>query len=202
MSDGPTAFYTERIPEQFNRALARELETDGEDGVVYRGLRAVNATIRAELTTGETWFLNIENGEMKPADAPAQEPFLTLRHELADFEALEREAGDSALGFLGGMAGLNTEIKLTKQRVDNMRRVDGCVRFTLTGDRGFSLLTHFGTGPLPEEPDCNLSIDGEIYERLQAGELDAQQAFMSGKIDILGDMQMAMQLALAVMSPD
>jgi putative sterol carrier protein len=202
MSDGPAAFYTERIPEQFNRALAEELKVEGEEGRVYQALRAVNATLRAELTSGEGWYLNIADGEMSPAAEPAHKPFLTLRHELDDFEALEREAGDSALGFLGGMAGLNAEIKLTKQRVDNMRMVGGCVRFTLTGDRGFTLLTHFGDGPLPEEPNCELSIDGEIYDKLQAGELDAQQAFMSGKIDILGDMQMAMQLALSVMSPD
>ena len=202
MSDGPAAFYTKRIPEQFNRALAAEREAEGEEGRVYLGLRAVNATLRAELSSGEGWYLNIVDGEMSPGTEPAHKPFLTLRHDLGDFEALEREAGDSALGFLGGMAGLNAEIKLTKQRVDNMRLVGGCVRFTLTGERGFTILTHFGTGALPDEPNCELSIDGGIYDKLQAGELDAQQAFMSGKIDILGDMQMAMQLALSVMSPD
>lgn len=202
MNDGPAAFYTERIPEQFNRALAAEREAEGEEGRVYQGLRAVNATLRAELTNGEGWYLNIVDGEMSPGTEPAHKPFLTLRHDLSDFEALEREAGDSALGFLGGMAGLNAEIKLTKQRVDNMRLVGGCVRFTLTGERGFTILTHFGSEPLPDEPNCELSIDGEIYDKLQAGEIDAQQAFMSGKIDILGDMQMAMQLALSVMSPD
>ena len=45
-------------------------------------------------------------------------------------------------------------------------------------------------------------MDGEVYQQLRSGEMDPQDAFMSGKIDIVGDMQMAMQLALAVMSPD
>ena len=76
------------------------------------------------------------------------------------------------------------------------------MRFSLSGPQGFTMVTHFGGGEPAAEPECVLSIDREIYTRLRAGEIDAQEAFMSGKVDIEGDMQMAMQLALAVMSPD
>ena len=122
--------------------------------------------------------------------------------EDASCEAIERESGDSALGFLGGMAGLKQEILFTQLRVDNLRMVKGTVRFTLTGPQGCSLLSHFGGGEPALEPDCALSIDGELYSELRAGEIDPQEAFMSGKIELTGDLQMAMQLALAVMSPD
>ena len=87
-------------------------------------------------------------------------------------------------------------------RVDNLRAVGGTVRFSLTGPQGFTMLSHFGGGEPAELPECTLSVDSEIYARLRAGEIDPQEAFMSGKVDIEGDMQMAMQLALAVMSPD
>ena len=127
---------------------------------------------------------------------------MVLVHDLAACEAIERESADSALGLLGGMAGLKQDILFTKLRVDNLRLVNGTVRFSLEGAQGFTLLTHFGGGEPAAEPDCELSIDQEIYAQLRAGEIDPQEAFLSGKIDIVGDLQMAMQLALAVMSPD
>ena len=204
MSEGPQRFYTERVPAQFNRALARTLEAEGADGRVYRGLTAVDGTIevRVEGASGSPFHLNIAAGTMSVGDAPTHEPFAVLMHDVASCEAIERESGDSALGFLGDMAGLKQEILFTQLRVDNLRMVKGTVRFTLTGPQGFSLLSHFGGGEPALEPDCALSIDGELYSELRAGEIDPQEAFMSGKIELTGDLQMAMQLALAVMSPD
>ena len=49
---------------------------------------------------------------------------------------------------------------------------------------------------------CHLILDREIYAQLRAGEIDPQDAFMGGKIEIEGDMQVAMQLALAVLSSE
>lgn len=204
MSEGPARFYTERVPEQFNRALARTLAAEGENGRVYRGLIGVDGTIeaRVEGASDSPFHLNIDAGRMSVGDGPTHEPFVVLVHDLAACEAIERESADSALGLLGGMAGLKQDILFTKLRVDSLRLVNGTVRFSLEGAQGFTLLTHFGSGEPAAEPDCELSIDEEIYAQLRAGEIDPQEAFLSGKIDIVGDLQMAMQLALAVMSPD
>jgi len=204
MSDGPRRFYTERVPEQFNRALAEAENDDGADGRVFRGLTAVDGTIEARVTgaDGSPFYLNIRAGAMEVGESAAHDPFVVLCHDLDAFEAIERESGDSALGFLGGMAGLEQEIRFTKLRVDNLKLVNGTVRFSLTGPGGFSLICHLGGGEPAAEPDCELAIDGGIYAKLRAREIDAQEAFMSGQVDIAGDMQMAMQLALAVMSPD
>ena len=60
----------------------------------------------------------------------------------------------------------------------------------------------FGSEPIADEPNCSISIDAEAYQKLRSGELNPQDAFMGGQINIEGDMQMAMQLALALMSPD
>ena len=204
MSDGPRRFYTERIPAQFNRALEATRVRDGEDGRVYRGMTAVRGTIEARVASaeGSPFHLNIDAGRMSVGDDNHHEPFVVLMHDVAACEAIERESGDSALGFLGGMAGLKQEIRFTKLRVDNLRLVNGCVRFSLSGPNGFTMVSHFGGGEPAAEPQCVLSVDHAIYTQLRAGEIDAQEAFMSGKVDIEGDMQMAMQLALAVMSPD
>jgi len=204
VSDTPRRFYAERVPEQFNRALEATRNAEGEDGRVYRGMLAVDGTIEARVAgaDGSPFRLNIAAGRMSVGSSNTHEPFVVLVHDIAACEAIERESGDSALGFLGGMAGLKQEIRFTKMRVDNLRLVNGTVRFSLTGPQGFTMLSHFGGGEPAAQPDCTLSVDGEIYALLRAGEIDPQEAFMSGKVEIEGDMQMAMQLALAVMSPD
>jgi putative sterol carrier protein len=202
----PRSFYTERIPRQWNRALEAKGEAGEAERRVYEGMAAVDATLRVivEGDDGGTFHLNIVGGRMSPGQEAAHPPFLTLVHDRAAFEALEREAGDSALGFLGGLAGLAGAIHLTRERLANLAGMKGALYFELTGEGGFSLLTHFGDGPIPapEEARCRISVDADAYRDLRSGQANPHDAFLSGKIHVEGDMQMAMQLALAVMSPD
>jgi hypothetical protein len=203
-AESPRRFYAERLPEQFNRAL-REQERRVEAAQrTLDGMRAVTATIRIEVRGegGGTFFLNVASGVMTAAEEPARPPFLAVIQDRAAFEKLAREAGDSALGMLGGLSGLAAEMKLTQARIDNLAGVRGCLRFEVTGAEGFALLTNFGDGPVPDEPTTTIRVDPETYAALRSGQLDPQQAFMSGKIQVEGDMQLAMQLALAALSPD
>ncbi len=200
----PRRFYTVEIPEQFNRTLEAQ-EALGEEGRrVYDGMRAVDATLRVEIVDveGAVFFLNIERGRMASAEAPAHPPFLTLQQDRAAFERIAREAGDSALAMLGGLSGLAGEMKLTYQRILNLEPVKGLLHFEVTGPEGFVLRTHFGPHPVPEQADTTIRVDESAYRDLRAGTLDPQEAFMTGKIEVEGDMQMAMQLALAAVAPD
>ena len=63
-------------------------------------------------------------------------------------------------------------------------------------------LRYIKPDPIPDEPAATISIDADAYRDLRSGELNPQDAFMNGRIKIEGDMQMAMQLALAAISPD
>jgi len=200
----PRSFYTERIPAQFNRALEEQAARGDAAAKLLEDMRAVCATlcVVVEGDAVDTFFLNVEQGRMTAGDQAQHPPFLTLVQDRAAFEVLERESGDSALGFLGGMAGMAGEMKLTQTRIDNLADLKGAIRFELTGEGGFSMLTHFGSDPIPEQPNCSIRVDADAYRRLRSGELAAQEAFMGGQIQIDGDMQMAMQLALAALSPD
>ena len=199
----PSSFYNEQIPTQWNRMLDAQ-EALGEPGrSVFEGMIAVDATIRVDIVDeGDSYFMNIEAGRMSSGDEAAHPPFLTLLQSREAYERLAAEAGDSAMALLGGLSGLAGEMKLTQQRIDNLSDVKGLLRFTVTGDEGFDLLTQFGTDPIPDEPAASISVDADAYRDLRSGELNPQDAFMNGRIKIEGDMQMAMQLALAAISPD
>lgn len=211
MTADPRDFYQRRVPAQWNRSLELQQEAGANDEDAARiagAMQAVNATIRVwvrdeGLEGGEQIHqLNIADGRMSAAAEPANAPFMTLAHDLAAFEVLERESGDSVLGFLGGLAGLGGELKLTAGRMQNLAGLEGTLRFELTGEDGFALTLHFGGEPVADEPRCTLKIERSAYEELRTGKLNPQDAFMSGQIQAEGDMQMAMQLALAAMTPD
>jgi len=206
MSDLPTpaSFYREQIPAQFNRALDRQQALGDAGRRVYDAMRAVDATIRVDVEGegGGTIFLNIRAGRMSAGDSAAHSPFLTLIQDRRAFERLSREAGDSALALLGGLSGLAGEMKLTRARIENLCDVNGLVSFEVTGDDGFVLRTHFGSDPVPAEPKTTITVDAQAYRNLRSGALDAQSAFMNQQILVEGDMQTAMQLALAAIAPD
>jgi hypothetical protein len=50
---------------------------------------------------------------------------------------------------------------------------------------------------VPQEPTTSIRIAEDAYRELRSGALDAPAAFLQGRIDVLGDVQLAMQLALA-----
>ena len=93
-------------------------------------------------------------------------------------------------------------MRLTRARLDLLAGVNGSLRFEIRGEGGFALLTHFGASAAPAEPSTTITVDRSAYHALRAGELDPQDAFLSGQIHVEGDMQLAMQLALAALAPD
>jgi len=201
-------FYTERVPLQFNRTLARQRAIAAEDpdaASLLEGMEAVRAAIVVEVDVGETIHrhaFEIENGEMRCVDDPSRPPFLILGHTLDDFPNIRRECGDSLLGFLGGLAGLGDEMRLTAQRVRSLRELHGSLSFERIDPGGFVLWATFGVDAPEATPRARIRLEEAIYARLRSGELDPQDAFLDGMIEIEGDMEMAVGLALAALSPD
>jgi hypothetical protein len=200
----PGAYFTERLPAQFDHALREQERVVETAQRVLDGMRGVTTTLIVRVTGegGGTFHLNIGAGRLTPGDAPTHPVLLTLVQDRNGFDRLIADAGDSALGFLGGLTGLASEMKLTLPRVEALAGVNGTLRFAVGGDSGFDLLTHFGAGEPNDPPDTSITVDKGVYEDMRAGRLDAQNAFMGGKLEIEGDMQLAMQVALAVMAPD
>ena len=200
----PKTFFRERFPAQLNRSLAEQERATQMAQRVLAGMRAVAATIRFDVRGegGITVFVNIEGGRSSAGDAPAHPPFLSISVERSHYEPLFREAGDNVLGFLGGISGMGAPIKLTRDRVEQIAAVGGTLCFELTGKGGFQLLAKLGDAAPGDNPDTTIRVDAQAYRELREGRLEPQEAFLAGKIAIEGDMQRAMQLALAVLSPD
>jgi hypothetical protein len=147
-------------------------------------------------------FYDIDRGEMRTVERPTHAPFLILGHVLDDFAAIRRECGDSLLGFLGALAGLGEEMRLTSQRVRSLRDLHGSLVFERVGPDGFTLFVSLGIESPEPEPRTTIRINEKIYASLRRGDLDPQDAFLDGLIDVEGDMEMALGLALAALSPD
>jgi hypothetical protein len=200
----PSAFFTELLPAQFGAALREQERAVEAASRVLEGMRAVNATIRAEVRGegGGAFFLNVSAGRLVPGERAAHPPFLSLVLERASFDAFVAEVGGSALGFLGALSGLAQEMKLTKARIDLLASVRGTVRFEVRGAGGFALLVHFGPGEPEAKPTTSISVERSAYAELREGRLNPQDAFLGGRIQVEGDLQLAMQLALAAVAPD
>ncbi|MEE8164323.1 MAG: SCP2 sterol-binding domain-containing protein, partial [Myxococcota bacterium] len=121
---------------------------------------------------------------------------------LDQFPNLRRECDTSILGFLGVMAGLEAEMKLTSQRVRSLRALQGSLRFEIEGPDGFVLVASFGVDPPEPEPRTEIRLSSEIFEALRGGVLDAQEAFLDERIAVIGDLELAIGMALAAASPD
>jgi hypothetical protein len=202
------AFYRERVPEQFNRTFDQQRLRAAEDPAAARRLaemEVVRTAIVVQVDDGRglhRHVFEIECGRMQSLENSRYAPFLILGHHLEDFAALRRECGDSLLGFLGGLAGLGDEMCLTAQRVRSLRELNGSLVFERIGPGGFALFASFGVDVPEIEPRATIRLDEAVYGRLRRGELDPQDAFMDGQIEIKGDMDMAVGLALAALSPD
>jgi len=201
----PRAYFTQQIPGDFNRMLDEQAARGEAGSRVCDDMRAVNGTIRVDVRGADgdaTFFLNIEAGQMTPGDAPDRPPFLTVIQDANAFQRLSREAGGTITALLGAVAGLAGDMRLTRKRMFDMEAVNGLVRFEVTGEKGFSLLSHFGTAPLPAAPDATIRMDAETWRALRSGDRDPQSAFLDDDIHTEGDMQKVMQLAFAAVAPD
>jgi predicted lipid carrier protein YhbT len=201
-------FYRDRVPAQFNASLTEQearAQNDPEAKRLLEEMRAVRTSIRIEvMNDGDALIhlLEIESGVMRPVESVTRQPFFVLRHPIEEFPNLSRRCGASVLGFLGSMAGLGDDMKLTSQRVRSLRDLNGSLLFEVEGADGFSLLANFGVSAAAGDPSASIRLQPETFEALRSGELDAQDAFFDEKIDVEGDMEIAVGAALAALSAD
>lgn len=74
---------------------------------------------------------------------------------------------------------------------------DGTAKFVIEGE-GAIMLDSDGARAGDEEADVTMTADADTFEEILTGALNPTAAFMSGKLQVDGDMGAAMRLAPAL----
>lgn len=80
--------------------------------------------------------------------------------------------------------------------IEQLGALDGLITIVVTGGEGGDWATGFKLGPgdIPDEPKTKLVVTAEDAAAMQDGSLDPMSAFMGGKIQVVGDMALMMQM--------
>lgn len=190
----PAAFLREHVAPRVERRVG---QLRGEVARLQRELdERIGATATVGLILegdgGGTWYMNLRDGRMQVADAPAEPPLVRVYQRRDDWEALARTHLES--GATSGGPGAD----LTRSRIERLCGVTGTIEFRLTGAVERSIRIQFGAGePVPAR--CTVTLGAAEFAKLQTGELAPQVAFLQGLVNVQGDMGFAMQLATALL---
>jgi putative sterol carrier protein len=90
---------------------------------------------------------------------------------------------------------------------ENAAGIDATIQFNITGDQGGNWVATIRDQKLAVEPGVTqnpkltIGADTQDIFNLVAGRLNPMQAFMSGKVQVKGDMSLAMRLASVFKRP-
>jgi putative sterol carrier protein len=197
---GAADYFQKRVPEAWNQRLAEQAARGAEGAELLAKMRAADFALEVEVASGARFHLVVENGAMRAAGAPSAGPVLTLALGDADCERLERHVGPSPMKLLGGVGG-NSDFVLTPARLAALHDIEGTMRLEVTGADPWGVVLHFGAGPVPEAT-TTVSIPDAEFAQLISGELDLQGAFMTGKLQLGGNVEVPMKMAMAIMTPE
>jgi len=180
-------FFEEIVPKEFEERI-KDSPIEGMEGTEF----AVQFSITGE--GGGTWTLVIADGkkmEVKPQeDEKAQ---ITMTLDVNDWR-------DTVTGKIPGMDIMQQmqSGKGGRAQFDKLKTVAGTLRLELTKDDGGVLPMElmFNKGATPK---TTLKAKATDYADIQSGKLNGQQAFMSGKLKISGDMGFAMKIGTMMM---
>ncbi|MDE0886201.1 MAG: SCP2 sterol-binding domain-containing protein [Myxococcota bacterium] len=190
----PQQFMEEFIPATLNEATL-DAETDVKLGVQIDG------------EGGGQWVLHLSGGAFQVEQTAREEAAFTLVQTVEDWRGALWEGrggvfGQQASALLsGGIAGSEQAPPPNAKVMEQLAALGGLIRVTVTSAEGEDWSTGFKLGPgeLPAEPTTEVRIAAEDAEAMQSGSLDPMQAFMSGKIKVIGDMALMMQMQAIAM---
>ncbi len=181
MSSDIDAFFREWLPRRF-----AELKSERPD------LASTECSLLIHVGQ-RSWRLDLGAGELQIHAQPPPEPLPTFRlHTTEDSfalligEALESQASSNpALNML----------KLDSEVVRLAGNIPGCLKLRVVASDGAAHEAVFGPGTKDvSEVGCSVECQLEDLRRVQSGEADPMELFMSGRLQLDGDLQIAMAL--------
>jgi hypothetical protein len=186
----PRQFFETFVPEAFRAA---ELPEDARQLDVTLG-------VRLEGDEGGEWRFQLKGGELAVDPGSIEDAAFAVIQTVADWRGALWDGRGGAFGkqsralFEPGAA--TGQGGLPPAALAQLQLLRGVIKMVVTGGAGgdWAVAFKLGPGPAPAEPTTTVSISSDDAAALERGELDPMQAFMSGRIQVAGDMTLLMQM--------
>jgi hypothetical protein len=165
--------------------------------------RQVDVTLGVKLEGegGGEWRIQLKGGEMSVAPGSTEDAAFTVIQSVDDWRGALWENRGGAFGKQsralfepgGGAGGAGA---MPPSALAQLQMLRGVIKMVVGGGPGgdWAVAFKLGPGPVPEQPTTTVSVTADDAAALERGELDPMQAFMSGRIQIAGDMTLLMQM--------
>jgi len=163
---------------------------------------------------GGQWVFHMDRGSLSVEQGDTDTCAFTLIQSVDDWRGCLWEGKGGAFGkqaaamFQPGLQGQNTGPGMgpsgrapNPQAIERLGGLQGVIRMVVAEgpDGDWKIDFKLGQGPVPAEPTTTVTVTHADAELMGKGELDPMQAFMSGRIQVAGDMALMMQMQAATM---
>lgn len=181
LPDTPGEYFTEVVPQQFAEAVAGHDEGPG--------------SICFDLLGEGQWSLAVKDGKIDVCEGRNEDTLVHISFEGKNWQESVSRLAHGGAGPLSGDGMGN--ILANPAIASTLKAAQGTLKLVTTSEEGdeWVAITFGGAEPNTEQPRATLTMDSEIAAQMAKGEANPQELFMSGKIQIAGDMMMLMQLA-------
>jgi putative sterol carrier protein len=199
----PKEFLEKWLPEAF----AASTPPPGSEDV------DVKLGVKLEGEGGGEWVVHLAKGRMNVTQAPRDETAFTVVQSVADWRGALWEGRGGAIGKQASALFRPGEVAPARPgqmqgagapspaALEQMRALNGVIRMIVAGGAGGEWKVDFKLGPgaIPEQPSTTITVSADDAAAMERGELDPMTAFMSGRMQVAGDMALMMQMQMIQM---
>jgi len=166
--------------------------------------------LRLEGDGGGEWIVELDGGKVVVRSGARDATAFTYVQSVADWQGAlwggrgswlgkgaaalfrpEADEAQAALGLVGSALPMALEA---------LREVRGLLGVEVAGNDGaWNLALQLGPGEVPPEPTAVVHVASEDIDQMLSGELKPMEAFMAGRIRVVGDMSLLLQIQAAGM---
>ena len=160
---------------------------------------------------GGEWVVHLAKGRMNVSQGSRDETAFTVVQSVPDWRgslwegrggAIGKQAsalfrpGEASAPARPGQAGAPSPAAL-----EQMKALNGVIRMIVAGGQGGDWKVDFKLGPgaIPDQPTTTITVSADDAAAMDRGELDPMTAFMSGRMQVAGDMALMMQMQMIQM---
>ncbi len=177
----PERFFTEWLPSELGS---------------HRASAPLHARVVLDGEGGGAWDLHFGPDGVRVAAPNGAEPAVTVRLSVADFRGVV--LGDGPAARLAPPDASPADLVLLDATTQELvKAAQGIVRFEVA-DVAFAATLKLGPKPMGP-PDATVTTDADTYRELLARRVPLAQAYFQGRIRLAGDVNLAMQLGMAMM---